>query len=92
MDFSFENTIAYANSVSLDEFVREEANRQARFIAMSRREFYAAVDKYFRFENHVLSFQQLNERRAQVFINFFFLFERFIFRLEINGFCNDVID
>ena len=63
-NFSFENTMAYKNSISLDEFMNEIANRLASFVDTSHIEFYAAVDRYFAVEDHALSLQQLNERRA----------------------------
>ena len=77
-NFSFENTTAYANSISLDEFINEEANRLASFVDTSRREFYAAVDQYFAFEDHALLLQQLIEKRAQVIIFYFLLKNLFL--------------
>ena len=76
MAFSFENTVAYANSVSFDEFVKEESNRREEFISSSRREFHNAVDRYFALNTHAVTDQQLNERREQVII---FLFEIFLY-------------
>ena len=77
-NFSFENTMTLANSISLDEFINEETKRQASFVDMSQSEFCTAVDQYFAFEDHALSLQQLNEKRAQVIILYFLLIDLFI--------------
>ena len=69
-NLSFENTMAFANSISLDEFVSEEASRRASFVDTSQRDFYSAVDRYFALNNCALSVHQLNERRAFVIIFF----------------------
>ena len=68
MAFSFQNTVAYENSVSFDEFVKEGTNRREEFISSCRREFHNAVDRYFVFNTHAVTDQQLNERRNQVII------------------------
>ena len=72
MAFSFENTVVYANSVTFDEFIKEEASRREKFISSSIHEFHNAEDRYFMFNMHTLTEQQLNERRTQVILFFSF--------------------
>ena len=66
MAFSFENNVIYAKSKSFDEFFKEETERREEFILSSWREFHVAVDRYFEFSSHVLTEEELNERRAEV--------------------------
>ena len=66
MAFSFENNVIYANSMSFDEFLKEETERLEEFILSSRREFHVDVDRYFDFSSHAITEEQLTERCAEV--------------------------
>ena len=83
MAFSIENTAAYADSVSFDDFVREETSQRECFISTSQREFHTAVERFFEFDAHALSEQQLIERRSQMFIIFFLKDLFFILNIEL---------
>ena len=65
MAFSSENHVVFPNSLRFEDFLKEEAERREEFISSAQREFHVDMDRYLGC-SHVLTKEQLQERRAEV--------------------------